>query len=356
MVRPIKDSATAAAALMQLDKGTEVPTTGEPNTPREKTTTEKLFPDFMTTDGAVVNRPVRSKESSIPAPVSETSEVKPPVQTPPTQPPTAPTYIKPEDLAGKMAKLVVNGVEQDVPANELFKLTQLERHSNAQLMKLAQERAQLEREKSELQTHRVQPPPIQTPEPKKNEKKTPEVEALEARIEAMTAQMQSLQQTMLPAIQEAGIKRVEGMVKDRIGADDFRNYFDQIKTSALTEMAKPENAGNIQAQSYFDSDAYYFNKYQELKLKELMSKNSQPPVPANPTIPVLQTQTGSPVVITNSGRVVGIPNIEPSGGVPSAPSDQANWQGTYSSLLARAKQTNSDADWLAVMRHKLGTE
>ena len=111
---------------------------------------EKLFPDFMTDDGAIVNRPIRSRQPSESAPAPATPVPAPQGQTPPTQAPTAPTYLDPKELAGKMVKLKVDGIEQDVPASELVKLTQLERHSNAQLMKIAQERAQLERERQEL--------------------------------------------------------------------------------------------------------------------------------------------------------------------------------------------------------------
>ena len=289
MATKIKDSATAEKAALNLNKGIDVPQAGEPNAPREKTTSERLFPDFVTSDGGIINRPV-DKDSIITPNATATPIVDPQTQTPQTQAPTAPVYIKPEDLAGKMAKLKVDGVEQDVPASDFFKLTQLERHSNAQLEKVARERAQMERERQEMMAR----PPVPEPKPVKQEppvKKSAEVEALEARLAQMEQSMAQERQLLMPQIQEAGIKRVEKMVKERVGTEDFRDYFDKIRTSALEEVSKPEVAANPQARAFFDSDAYYFQKYQEMKLKDLTTKAPvQTPAPIVPAV-----QQGAPV-------------------------------------------------------------
>jgi hypothetical protein len=351
MATKIKDQATAERAALKLNEGIEAQTKpGEPPAPREKTTSEKLFPEFMTDDGGVVNRPVKPFEDSAkPLPATATPTPEPQGQTPPATTPPPPVYLKPEELTGKMVRLKVDGIEQDVPAESLIKTNQLERHLNAQLMNLAQERKTLEDERRRLLS---QPPPEvakpgKTPEPIK---KTPETEALEARILQMQQQMESLQQTMLPAIQESGIKRVEQMVKERLGGEDFRNYFSKIKDSAMAEMAKPENATNPQARGWFDSDTYYFQKYQEMKIKDLMTK---PAAPANPNAPALVTSQGAPVVVNNNGQPVSIPTFEGSGGVPSRESPDASWQSTYNALFQRARDSNSQDDWMAVYRHKM---
>src|ERR1019366_5722693 len=109
MATKIKDSATAERAALNLNNGIEVPAASEPNAPREKGTTERLFPDFMTSDGAIVNRPVQ--KGVPPVNVAETPATVPQTQTPQAQAPTAPVYIKPEDMVGKMARLKVDGVE-----------------------------------------------------------------------------------------------------------------------------------------------------------------------------------------------------------------------------------------------------
>lgn len=354
MATKIKDSATAQKAALNLNQGIEtVDNPGEPITPREKTTSEKLFPAFTTDDGGIVNRPVRPTELSGPLPVAATSDLTSQGQTPAVQPPTVPTYIKPEDLVGKMAKLKVDGVEQDVPAESLFKTNQLERHLNAQLMALAQERKQFEDERKRLQ---AQPQiPIEPTRPTKQPdpiKRTPEMEILEARYAEMQQQLATLQQTMLPAIQESGIKRVEQMAKERLGADDFRSYFERIRASAAEELSKPDVAANPQARQFFDSDAFYFQKYQEMKLKDLISKPSTP-APTNTNTPMLQTSEGAPVVISNSGKPVSIPNFESSGGVPSRTSPDASWQSTYNALFIRAQESGRQEDWQALYRHKI---
>lgn len=351
MATKITDSAMAKLATQNLDSGIDNSAKkGETNTPKEKTTAERLFPEFITEDGGIINRPIKPyQDESKPLPVSSTSAVEDQGQKPVAQAPTAPVYLKPEELTGKMVKLKVDGIEQDVPAESLIKTNQLERHLNSQLMKLAQERVDLEKERAALiaksQTQaKDDAKPTQTP-------KKAEAEALEAELAMVKAQMASLQQAMLPAIQEAGIKRVEQMAKERLGADDFRSYFDRIRDNAMSEMAKPENATNPQAQAYFDSDTFYFQKYQELKLRDLMA--APKPTEINPKAPVLKTEGGAPVIISNSGKPVSIPALESSGGVPSKISNEASWQSTYSELLSRAQKTGSTEDWTALYRHKM---
>lgn len=347
MVTKIKDPATAKAAALRLNEGVEViDKPGEPPAPKTQSTTEKLFPDFVK-DDMIVNRPVAQfKDDSRPLPAEATPESKPQDQIPSPQVPTNPIYLKPEELIGKMVRLKVDGIEQDVPAESLIKTNQLERHLNTQLMSLAQERKAVEDERKRLLT---QTPPTPTPTPKDAPKKPSEVEAMEARLLQMQQEMATLQQTMLPAIQESGIKRVEQMVKSKIGADDFRTYFERIRDSALEQMAKPEVANDPNARRYFDSDSYYFETYKDMKLKELMTKPSAPP---NPNKPVLQTEQGAPVIIGNNGPV-SIPTFESSGGVPSRQSSDASWQSTYNALFARAQASGAQEDWMAFYRHKV---
>ena len=356
MATKIKDSATAERAALKLNEGIAPTAKSEPNAPRELTTSEGLFPDFTTEDGAITNRPVRNREASpVPVPATATPEAPIQGQTPPTQAPTTPTYITEKDLEGKMVKLKVDGIEQDVPASELIKLKQLERHSNAQLMKIAQERAQLEREHQEFLTR----PQTPDPRPTKQEpptKKTPELEAMEAKLAAMEQAFAQQQAMMLPQIQEAGLKRVEQLAKEKTGFDDYRAYHDKVKEIANAEARKAELAGDPNFRR-FDTDGFYYQTYQELKLRDLASKTSvPPPTPTNPTSPVLQTQEGAPVVLNNSGKPVSIPTFEGSSGVPSTPSENSNWQSTYNRLYADFKQNPSDATALALMRHKFKAE
>jgi hypothetical protein len=351
MATKIKDTATAERAALKLNEGIEVPQTSEPTAPREKTTTEKLFPDFMTDDGAIINRPVRSK-TEIPAPVNvaATPIVTPQGQTPAAQPPTAPVYLDIKELTGKMVKLKVDGIEQDVPAESLIKTNQLERHLNTRLMEVAQEAKKLEDERRALRSQ-PQPPMVQPPIGDQNKKepapkKTSEVEFLEARLA-------QLEQVLQPTILESGLKRMDAEVKARTGADDFMSYAPKIQELVNAERMKPENQ-NPQAQTILQSSGFWYQQYQDLKIKALTAKLSAPTptTPTNPTAPVLQTQQGAPVVINNAGQPVTIPSFEGSSGVPNRQSPDASWQSTYDSLVARAQAQNTNENWMAVMRHK----
>lgn len=355
MATKIKDQATAQRAALKLNEGIEAPATGEPNAPREKGTTERLFPAFMTDDGAIVNRPVRNSAEDV-SPIvlaPETPKADLQGQTPQTQTPTAPSYLSESELKGKMAKIKVDGIEQDVPAEELFKLTQLERHSNSKLMKLAQERAEFERERASFLAQRTVPqdpvkPTKQDPQPKKSD----EVQALEARLSQMEGFIAQQQETLRPAIQEAGISRVEKLAKERLGADDFRSYFDKVKEIAVSKAQDAQMKGDPNWRQ-FDSDGFYFETYKEMKIKDLLSKPATSTV--NPNAPVLRTQEGAPIVMTNSGQPVSLPVFEGSSGVPSRQSPDANWQGTYNALFTRAQKSGSESDWAALYRHKMSS-
>lgn len=344
----VKDKATAEFAARNLDKGAELPgQVSEPNAPKVKSSTEKMFPDFVTDDGTIVNRPIKQFEDEArPSPAAATPAPVIPTQTPPTTAPTEPSYLKTDEMTGKMVRVKVDGIESDVPAESLVKNYQLERHLNAQLISLAEERRKLEADRR--QPVPEPPKPGKAPEPVK---RSDEVQALEAQIAQMQAQMVGLQQTMLPAIQESGIKRVEQMAKERLGTDDFRTYFDRIKQSAIEEASKPEVAANPQARAYFDSDGYYFQKYQEMKLKDLISKPAAP-ASVNPHAPALVSQTGAPVILTNQGQPVSIPTFESSGGVPSKADPNGNWAANAQVAFDRARQTGRTEDWVVYYKIK----
>lgn len=347
----VKDKATAEFAARNLEKGDELPgQVSEPNAPKPKSSAEKLFPEFVTDDGTIVNRPVRpfeDKAKALPAAATPTPAI--PTQTPPTTAPTVPSYLKTDEMTGKMVRVKVDGIESDVPAESLVKNYQLERHLNAQLINLAEERRKLESDRMTL----IQKPNIPIPEikPGKEVPKTPEVSALEVRLAQMQAQMEGLQASLVPQIQEAGIKRVERMAKERLGTDDFRSYFERIKAEANTEASKPELANNPQARQWFDSPDFYFQKYQEMKLKDLISKPSAT-IPANPNTPALVSQTGAPVILTNQGQPVSMPTFESSGGVPSKADSNGNWAAKAQAAFDMARQTGKTEDWVAYYKVK----
>jgi len=355
-ITKIKDAATAEQAARRLNEGVEVPATkpGEPPAPREKSTAEKLFPDFVTDDGGIINRPVKPFiDKNRPVPAEVTPAPVPQGQTPNPQAPTAPVYLKTDELTGKMVKIKVDGVEQDMPAESLVKNVQLERHLNAQLMTLAEERRKLEAERAALMrppAPNPTPEPAKVPERKPAQSKTPEVEALEAQIAAMSAQMQGLVASLQPQIQDAGLKRVDGWVKERIGATDFMDYAPKIKEWALTEAAKYP-VGSPQAMQ-FDSSDVWFAKYQEMKIKDMMAKANAPAPAPNPTAPVLQTPQGAPVILNNQGQPVSIPNIEPSGGASRSINPNGDWQVRAQEAFNLARQLGTTEAWMNYYRVK----
>lgn len=350
----VKDQATAEFAARNLETGADLPgQVIEPNASRPKSTSEKLFPEFMTDDGAVVNRPVKPFEDMAKVlPAAATTTPAPQPLTPPTAAPTAPSYLKTDEMTGKMVRVKVDGIESDVPAESLVKNFQLERHLNSQLMNLAEERRKFEAEKaSSLRAPAPAPEPVKGGKQPEPIKKSVEVEALEAQLAQMQAQVQGLQATLIPQIQEAGIKRVDKMVKERIGMDDFSSYFEKIRDNAIAEMAKPEVAVNPQARQYFDSDAYYFQKYQEMKLRDLAAKPTAS-APAAGSAPVLTSQSGAPIVMTNQGRPVSLPAIEASGGVPSRTSSNGDWAARAQVAFDQARQSGSTEAWMQYYRIK----
>lgn len=352
----VKDQATAEFAARNLEKGADLPgQVVEPNTPKPKSTSEKLFPEFITDDGAVINRPIKAfEDASKVLPVTATPTPTTQLQTPPTVTPTPPVYITEDDLKGKMAKLKVDGVEQDVPADSLLKTNQLERHLNTQLMNVAEERRKLELERSALQRPIT---PAQTPEAKPaakpDQKKAPEIEMLEDRLAKTQANLEALYQTIRPQIQDAGVKMLDKRVKEAFGADDYMAYHDKIKELAKAEASKPEVSNNPQVLNYLDSSEYYFQTYKDMKLRDTISKPPTAPVPAvAPNAPVLTSQTGAPIVMNNQGQPVSIPAFESSGGVPSKASPEGDWASKAQTLFDAARKTGTQDAWMAYYKFK----
>jgi hypothetical protein len=357
----VKDQATAELAARNLQTGVELPPekTGEPKAPRRKSTAEKLFPEFTTDDGAIVNRPIKvvpAKGEPLPASATPTEAAQ--LQTQTTQTPTPPAYLKNEEMTGKMVKIKVDGVESDVPAESLLQNYQLKRHLDAQLMNLARERAEWERQKVVTAGQQAAPtaqnavqPPARAPKEGKNS----EVEALEARIAAMQAQMEAVQRSIQPQVQEFGIRMLDQRAKTELGADDFQAYVPKIKEFINNEIQKPGVATNPQILQTLDSSEFWFQKYSEFKLKDLIAKSANPPPtapPPPPNVPVLRTQEGAPVVMTNSGQPVSIPVIEASGGVSSGRTPGENWTVKAQELLDRARREQTSEAWMDYYKHK----
>ena len=354
MTTKIKDQATAEQAALRLNEGLEVPAKpGEPTTPKHKGSSERLFPDFVK-DDVILNRPVKQAEDPpqvLPAAATPKADIQP--QMPATQQPTQPVYLTPEEMAGKMVKTKVDGVEKDVPVQDVLKSYQLERLLNSRIESLAEERSRLEMEraafiKSQQQQQQVTQPQVK---PQSQVKKSPEVEALELQLAQMQMTLNQLGQAVAPTLRESGLKRIDQDVRKNLGAEDFMTYAPKIQEFVDGEMLKPEVMANPETQKQLLNSNFWYSKYQEMKLRDMLKAPVQNPTPSN--TPVLAaTNDGSPVVMNNQGQPVNLPSFEGSGGVPSRTSQDSDWQSTYNSLMQRAKESRSQEDWAAVFRHK----
>lgn len=358
----VKDSATAQSAALNLDKGSEpmAPMSGEPTPPRTKSTSEVLFPEFTTDDGGIINRPVRPfEDKGKPVPSGAATPAQAPAPATPAAPAPTPGSIL--DLSklppNTMVRMKVDGVEMDVPAEVAVKNLQLERHLNLKSQRLEAERAAWEEERRKQQTPALvtNTPPAPSAEPGK----APPAGAEAARIASLEAQLAAVQAQIAPQVFQEGLKRLDTYVRGQLGADDFMTYAPKIREFVDGEMAKPEVRNNAAAVQQLDSQAFWYGKYQEMKLKDMMAGRAPSPAPAphpvNPVVAPVVIPPGTTAVLDRNGNVVPIPVIESSTGVPSRTTPEADWQTRYQTAFAKAKETGKNEDWQDVFRIKRET-
>lgn len=354
----IKDQATAVEAALNLDRPGSEPVTkpGEPVAPRKLSTSERLFPENVSPDGFITNRPVKNYTDTgkeLPAAgATPASAPAPAIPTP--QAPTAPGELDLSKMPdGTMVRIKVDGVEMTVPAKEALKSIQLERHLTLKSQELARDRAALEAERASLKNQQPPPPPPpkepqQPPVPAKND---------DPRIAALERQIAELNASIAPQRFQSGLKRLEEKVKTELGATDFLEYAPKIQAFVDAELAKPEVAANPQLLQQLDSQAFWYGKYQEMKLRDVLSG-------AKPAAPVLSPSSivhapalaeappGTSLVLDKNNRPVIVPNVEGSSGVPSRVSPEQDWQARYDAALDTAKKTGRTEDWRVVFRLK----
>lgn len=356
----VKDQATAVEAALNLNKGSEpVEKPGEPKPSRKKSTSQVLFPENITEDGGIVNRPIRPYEDAakeIPK-GSATPTPQPASSAPSATAPTEPSYLDLSKLPeNTMVRMKVDGVEMDVPAKEALKNFQLERHLTLKAQQLAEREKAFEAERLNYRQQMTEPPQKQ-PSPKKQEVIEPTAPE-SAEVLALRAELAALRQTLAPQMFDASLKKLEARVKENLGADDFLTYVPKIKEFVDSELKKPEISGNPQAVSILDSQDFWYGKYQEIKLKEMISGAKQstptPSVVAQPQI--IQNPVSYPnntvAVIDKSGEVRPMPVVEGSGGVPTRIAPDADWQARYREAFARAQKEPTNANWAEVFRLK----
>jgi hypothetical protein len=359
----IKDQATAIEAALNLDRpGSEpTPKPGEPAAPRKLSTSQRLFPENITDDGLIVNRPVTpfvDKDKALPS-VGATPA---PVSAPATPTPPAPTAPGELDLSkmpdGTMVRIKVDGVEMTVPAKEALKNIQLERHLTQKSQELARERAALEAERAAL---RNQPPAPSKPPEAPATPPVPAKGSLEAeRIASLERQIQQMAADLAPQRFQAGLNRLAERAKQEFGATDFNEYVPKIKEFVDGELAKPEVAASPAALKALDSAEFWYSKYRDMKLRDVLSgaKPAAPvltPASIVPSGPVVEAPAGTHLVLDKNNRPVVVPIVEGSTGVPSRVSPDQDWQARYQAAFEVAKKTGRTEDWQTVFRLKRET-
>lgn len=355
MATEIKDRATAEEAALNLNKAPEAPKPGEPVPPR-KSTSAVLFPDFITDDGGIVNRPLKDLANP-PAPATPPAPASA-APAPAMPAPTPPGYLDLSKLPeNTMVRTKVDGVEMDVPVKEYLKGIQLERHLTLQSQKLAEDRKALEAERASLR----QPPPATPPAPgtppaaSKPPAAPPSGEA--SRIAQLEADIASLRAAVAPQQFQTGVKKLADRAKTEFGVDDFNTYLPQIQKLVDSELARPEIQANPAELRKLDSQEFWYAQYKDMKLRDLLAGKTTPPAmpapsPSAPAVVPIVIPAGTVPVIDKNGAIVPIPVIEGSGGVPSRTAPDADWQARYSAAFAKAKETGSNSDWQEVFRLK----
>lgn len=352
----IKDQATATEAALHLDRPVAEPKPGEPPAPRSQSTTSKLFPEFTTDDGGIINRPVRpyeDKDKALP-PVAATPAPTPAPVAPAAPAPTVPGYLDLSKLPdGTMVRIKVDGVETDVLAKDALKNVQLERHLTLKSQELARDRAALEAERASFrQAPAPAPKGPETPPPP-----APAKAAEDPRYARLEAEIAAMRVIIAPQQFQSGLNFLAEKAKTELGATDFLEYAPKIKAFVDAELAKPEVAANPSVLQQLDSQAFWYGKYQEMKLKDVLSgaKPAAPVLTADSIVPVLAPitpQAGTQVVMDRNSNPVVVPIVEGSTGVPSRTSPDQDWQVRYQAAFETASKTGRTEDWQAVFRLK----
>lgn len=354
----VKDQATAIEAALNLDKPATAPVLkpGEPPAPRKLSTSEKLFPENVSPDGFITNRPVKA--------YSDTGKELPPAGVTPTPAPAAPAPILQAPTApgeldlsklpdGTMVRIKVDGVEMTVSAKEALKNIQLERHLTQRSQELARERASLEADRAAL---RQPPAPVKAPEAPAIPPAPGKAPAEDPRIATLERQLAELNAIVGPQKFQSGLNRLAERAKTELGATDFMEYSGRIKEIFDAEVAKPEVAANPALMARYDNPETWYSKYQELKLKDVLSGAR----PAAPVLtlssivqpPPMEAPAGTHIVLDKNNRPVIVPVLEGADSVPSRVSQDQDWQTRYATAMATAQRTGRTEDWQTVFRLK----
>lgn len=279
-------------------------------------TTSKLFKDL---EGSGVPGAPQKPEASkdVPAAAAPTE----PAKAAPAPVTTQAEVLDFSALAGKKIKMVVDGKEELVSAEDALRRLQLDSHLTQKASALSEkERDIVEREKN------LRRPPVEKPAAPEEESilsDDPMVKKLLARQDALEKELEGHRVVVAKQRYVEGIDRLANHVKTTLGADDFRTYLPKIEDWYKSLPADQQRLA--------DNDQAFLGKYQELKIKDLVSGSHAAVAP----VKTLERPSASPM------------KIEGAEGAARVQLD--DWDTRYVAALAKAKASGSEEDWAEVM-------
>lgn len=296
-----------------------------PAEPKKTGTTNKLFPDMVGTEKpGAPQKPEDLKETSAPAtPAPEAAKPAAPAPEP-----AKAEVLDLDALKGKKIKMVVDGKEELVSAEDALRRLQLDSHLTQKAQRLdAKEQEIVEKEKALKKPQ--EPAKPADPEEESILSDDPLVKKLLRRLDAQEKELESHRAVIVKQQYTEGVERLANHVKATLGADDFKTYLPKIEDWFRSLPPEQRQAA--------DNDQAFLSKYQELKLKDLISGSHAAVAPVKPAAPV--------------ERPASVPmKVEGAEGAARVQLD--DWDIRLKAALDKAKLSGSDDDWADVVALK----
>jgi hypothetical protein len=300
-----------AAASPEVKTPATPASTAAPEVKKEGTTS-KLFKDLEGTGvPGAPQKPEASKEA--PAPATPTPE---PTKVAPAPAPAQAEVLDLEALKGKKIKMIVDGKEELVSAEDALRRLQLDSHLTQKATTLSEkERVIVEREKALKKPVEVLPVDEES-----ILSDDPLVKKLLARTEALERKVAEADGILAKQKYQENLDVLAAHVKTTYGADDFRTYVPKIEEIIRNLPPERRNVTNQDT----------LGIYQELKMKDLISGSHAAVAPKT-----VERPASAPMVV--------------EGAEGAARVQLDDWDLRYQTALAKAKASGSEEDWANVM-------
>ena len=285
-------------------------------------TSAKIFPDLLEDETPIEPLP-EEKE------VKSEKKADEPGKEPKEKPETKVEYLNLDDLGDKKVKIIVDGIEKEVPFSELHKNYQTWEHLSRKGQKIAEQEKKF---KESLE-------PKEKPEAQAKQELSEEDEWLKPYMEplyqklnavveqniALTERVEFLQEVTRPAYYQSNLTDIDKGMKAK-GFDDFMELVPEIESS-LKEL-EVTNAEEFKRLNTKDG---YVEVYKDLKLKKL------------------STPKDSPAEIPKKVDERPIPKVTSVESGSGPPSGIENADASYQEAFKKAQETE---DWSEVLKLK----